>query len=609
MLLELAITDFAIIDELRIPFEPGLNVLTGETGAGKSIIIDALGAVLGERVGPDVVRTGARAARIEATFDLTAEAERTDLIAVLDELGVEPEDGLLILRREVASGGRSTARINGRAATAGMLSRLGALLVDIHGQSDHLSLLRSSEHLDVLDRFAGLVSQRAEYATLVREWRTVRDRINTIATGARDRAQRIDLLDYQISEIEFAALRPGEEEELDGERSVLANAERLMEDAATAHGLLTGESDDVDSGGSVAALPILRKASALLAEIATLDASMQPLSSRADEIVYLLEDIAAEARTYRDSIEANPSRLEAVEERLDLIKRLKRKYGATVEEIIAFGEQAARELESLTGGEVDLGSLHQQEQALLERIGTAATRLSRARGEAAACLSRATEAAIAELNMGRSRFAVSIAQTPDDDGAKHEAEDGSVRTVAFDESGVDRVEFLLAPNAGEALKPLARVASGGEMARLMLALKSILSAADATPTLVFDEVDVGVGGRSGQVVGEKLWGLSAGHQVMVITHLPQIAAFASAHFRIAKAERDGRIVSQVRQIADDDRVDELAAMLDGEPVTEASRANARQMLHRVENWIAEAPVHVVDGRLDTSQSVPSELPG
>jgi DNA repair protein RecN (Recombination protein N) len=588
MLLELAITDFAIIDELRIPFEPGLNVLTGETGAGKSIIIDALGAVLGERVGADVVRTGSKAARIEATFDVSSAMERPDLAGVMDDLGVEPEEGVLIFRREIAAGGRSTARINGRAATAGMLARLGGLLVDIHGQSDHLSLLRASEHLDVLDRFAGLVPERAAFAGLVREWREVRDRIEAITTGARERAQRIDLLDYQISEIEFAALRPGEDEELAAERDVLANAERLMQDAASAYALISGE-EAVETGPSAAALPVLRKASAQLAEIASIDQGMRPLAERTEELVYLLEDVAAEARTYRDGIEADPARLEAVEERLDLIKRLKRKYGATVEEIIAFGEQARRELQSLTGDEGDLESLHREEEALLERIGAAATKLSRARSDAAGCLSRATEAAIAELNMGRSRFDVSITRVPSVHGVRVEPDHGSTATVAFDETGVDRVEFLLAPNAGEALKPLARVASGGEMARLMLALKSILSSADATPTLVFDEVDVGVGGRSGQVVGEKLWGLSSDHQVLVITHLPQIAAFASAHFRIAKGERAGRTVSQVRQISDEDRIDELAAMLDGEPVTEASRANARQMLQRVERWIASVP--------------------
>jgi DNA repair protein RecN (Recombination protein N) len=598
MLLELAITDFAIIDELRIPFESGLNVLTGETGAGKSIIIDALGAVLGERVGPDVVRTGSKGARIEATFDLSAAPPRPDLGSALDELGVEPEDGVVILRREIAAGGRSTARINGGAATAGMLARLGAMLVDIHGQSDHLSLLRPSEHLDVLDRFADLGSERAAFAALVREWRAVRDRIEAVTSGARDRAQRIDLLDYQISEIEFAALRPGEEEELVAARDVLANAERLMEDAATAHGLLSGENEAAETGPSLAVLPVLRQARAKLAEIASIDPAMQPLSARTEEVLYLLEDIASETRGYRDEIEADPARLEAVEERLDLIKRLKRKYGATVEEIIAFGDQARLELESLTGGEADVEALQREAEGRLAQIGEAATRLSRVRADAAGCLSRATEAAIAELNMGRSRFDVSITQTPSAAGVRFEARDGSMQTVAFDETGVDRVEFLLAPNAGEALKPLARVASGGEMARLMLALKSILSAADATPTLVFDEVDVGVGGRSGQVVGEKLWGLSGDHQVLVITHLPQIAAFANAHFRIAKAERGGRAVSRVRQIADDERIDELAAMLDGEPVTDVSRANARQMLRRVETWIASAskPVAVAGSR-------------
>jgi DNA repair protein RecN (Recombination protein N) len=586
MLIELAITDFAIIDDLRIPFEPGLNALTGETGAGKSIIIDALGAVLGERVGPDVVRTGSKAARIEATFDVSSALQRREIGTVLNELGIDAEDGIVILRREIGAGGRTTARINGTAATAGMLGRLGELLVDIHGQSDHLSLLKASEHLDVLDRFANLAAERTEFAALVREWRVIRDRIETMTTGARDRAQRVDLLEYQIGEIEAAGLRAGEEEELAAERDVLANAERLMEDAATAYGLLSGESDAIETGPSSAALLVLRKASAQLAEIASIDAAMQPLSTRSEELVYLLEDIAAETRTYRDAIEADPARLEAVEERLDLIKRLKRKYGATVAEIIAFGDQAQRELESLTGGEVDLDSLHHEEEALLAQIGEAATRLSRARAEAAGCLSRATEAAIAELNMGRSRFDVSITQSSSAEGVRYEAPDGSVHSAAFDETGIDRVEFLLAPNSGEALKPLARVASGGEMARLMLALKSILSAADATPTLVFDEVDVGVGGRSGQVVGEKLWGLSNDHQVLVITHLPQIAAFANAHFRIAKGERGGRTVSQVRQIADDDRIDELAAMLDGEPVTEVSRANARQMVGRVKSWIA-----------------------
>jgi DNA repair protein RecN (Recombination protein N) len=586
MLLELTINDFAIIDHLRIPFEPGLNVLTGETGAGKSIIIDALGAVLGERIGPDVVRTGSRLARIEATFDVSGMLDRPDIATTLNELGVEPEDGVLILSREMTSSGRSTARINGRAATASMLARVGALLVDIHGQSDHLSLLRPAAHLDLLDRYAGVMHQRQQFAELVREWRRLREQITTIVTNARERAQRIDLLQFQIQEIQEARLRPGEEDELVAERTILANAERLASEAAEVYDLLAGSDEDFGGRLSAGALPALRKAGAQLSHAGSLDANLASLASRVEELVYLLEDIVAEVREYRDTIEADPVRLEAVEERLDLIKRLKRKYGSTVEEIIAFGEAAERELETLTGSETNLESLRDQERQLFEKLGALASELSRARRAAAERLSAQTEGAIAELNMGRARFEVAIRHEERADGLRLRGPDGREMTVAFDETGADRVEFLLAPNAGEALKPLARVASGGEMARLMLALKSILSAADETPTLVFDEIDVGVGGRSGQVVGEKLWGLTDRHQVLVITHLPQIAAFASAHFRITKAEADGRTVSRVRHITDEERIDELAAMLDGEPVTEASRANAREMLRRVEGWIA-----------------------
>lgn len=596
MLLELAINDFAIIDQLRIPFEPGLNVLTGETGAGKSIIIDALGAVLGERIGPDVVRTGSRLARIEATFDVSGIMHRPDVAAIFGELGIEPEDGVLILSREMTASGRSAARINGRSATAGMLSRVGALLVDIHGQSDHLSLLRPAAHLDLLDRFAGLTQERQRFAELVREWRQLREHITSIVTGARERAQRIDLLEFQVREIQEARLRPGEEEELLAERTVLVNAEKLASEAAEIYDLLAGSDEAGFPARAVSgALPALRKAGTQLAHAGSLDANLVPLASRVEELVYLLEDIAAEVREYRDTIEADPTRLEAVEERLDLIKRLKRKYGATVEEVIANGEAAEQELETLTGGEADLDSLREQECQLLEALGELASDLSRTRREAAGRLSTLTEEAIAELNMGRARFAVDIRQQERDDGLPLQGADGKITTVAFDETGADSIEFLLAPNAGEALKPLARVASGGEMARLMLALKSILSAADETPTLVFDEIDVGVGGRSGQVVGEKLWALADRHQVLVITHLPQIAAFASAHFRITKGEESGRTVSRVRQIADEERIDELAAMLDGEPVTEASRANAREMLRRVEAWIAESQAPALSG--------------
>lgn len=585
MLLELTISNFAIIRESRLEFEPGFNALTGETGAGKSILIDALGAVLGERVGSDVVRTGTRAARVDATFDVTELELREDFRALLEEVGAEPEDGILILSREIGANGRGSARINGRATTASTLGRIGAFLVDIHGQSDHLSLLRPTEQMDILDRFAGLMPLREQVAARVAELNDVRDRINNIERHARERAQRIDLLRFQAQEILAADLRPREEEELLAERRVLANAEQIAEDATLAYGYLHGDDDAFGAEPAPAALPALRQANDLLSGLTSLDPTVEPLANRLAEVLYLLEDIAAEVRDYRETIEADPMRLQMIEDRLDLLKSLKRKYGATIEEVIRTGEAAAAELAELEGDETNIDALREREARLSKEVGRLVADLSHRRQEAGERLSRAVERAIAELNMGRAQVGVLVEQTDDPRGVPFGG-DGSGRLVHVDRTGADRVTFMLAPNVGEAMKPLGRVASGGETARLMLALKSILSAADETPTLVFDEVDVGVGGRSGQVVGEKLWQLSTNHQVLVITHLPQIAAFAQTHFKIEKHEEDGRIVSRVNRLHEDERIDELAAMLDGYPVTPASRENARTMLERVEGWIA-----------------------
>lgn len=582
MLLELSIKDFAIIDELRVGFERGFNALTGETGAGKSIIIDALGAVLGERVGSDVVRSGAKAARVEATFDVSDALTHGALESTLAELGVEADDGILILGREVTATGRSSARVNGRASTAGTLARIGAVLVDIHGQSDHLTLLRPGEHLDILDRYAGVTEDRAKVSRLVKDLRELRSQIAAIATGARERAQRLDLLRFQVQEIEAAAPEPGEDDELLAERRVLVNAERLATAANAAFGLINGDDDAFGASGGVIAA--LRQAQGHLQEIASVDETMRDVSGRLDEVVILLQDVMSDVRSYRDEIEADPARLDVIEYRIEILKRLKRKYGATIADVITHGQDAARELDGLTGGEAGIEGLRERETEVLRSIEAVATRLSAARRDAGQQLSREVEATIAELNMGRSRFAVEIVQVDTDDGVPFSDESGTERRVAVDGTGVDRVQFLLAANAGESLKPLGRVASGGETARLMLALKSTLSRADATPTLVFDEVDVGVGGRSGQVVGEKLWMLADGHQVLVITHLPQIAAFADAHFQIAKAERDGRVVSQIDALEPDERIDELAAMLDGMPVTAAAQASAVEMLTRVTRW-------------------------
>lgn len=578
MLLELSIRDFAIIDDIRLELGPGFNALTGETGAGKSILIDALGAVLGERVSSDVVRTGAKQARVDATFDLVALQRRADVTRVLDDLGIPSDDEVLILSREIAATGRSQARINGTPQTASILSRIGTLLVDIHGQSDHLSLLRPRAQLDMLDRYAGVIEARHALADGVRGVRRLRQQIDEITRSGQERMQRVDLLRFQITEIEEAAPGSGEENELTRERARLIHAESLVRDAAAAYELLIGpEQPDAASAG---AQHSLRSAAAYLAEIASLDTGVQPLAERLNDVVFLLEDITVSIRDYQEQVELDPARLEEVEDRLDLLKGLQRKYGRTNDEVLAYAGDAAKELAGLTGEATDLNALRERERQQLEHLSVAARRLSEQRQFAGQRMATAVEEVIAELKMGSARIEVSIEQTEDPSGLP--VDDGGTRTVAFDETGIDQVAFLIAPNRGEALKPLARIASGGETARLMLAIKSILSEVDATPTLVFDEIDVGVGGRSGQIVGEKLADLSLGHQVLVITHLPQIAAFAGTHYRIKKVERDGRVVSQVDAIGEDERVDELAAMLDGVPISAAARNSAREMLDRVD---------------------------
>ncbi len=572
MLVELAITDFAIIDQLRLTFEPGLNGLTGETGAGKSIIIDALGAVLGERIGSDVVRTGARAARVEAIFAVDERPASDPLAVELVELGITLDDDSLILSREITAQGRSTARINGRAVPVSVLGRLGTQLVDIHGQSDHLSLLRSSAQLNALDRFAGLGGVRAEMAVRVRDLRAIRLQIASIESGSRDREQRVDLLSYQSEEIDGAGLVVGEDDVLVAERSVLANAEKIASDVERA--LLALEGLDEDGG-----LASLRKAQMAVAGVSDVDANAAGLSEQIGEVVILAQELATDLTRYASTIQANPERLRAIDDRIEVIRRLKRKYGATIEDVMAFQEQVQSELESLTGRDVDAASLKEDERRLASQASSTASRLSRGRFDASKRLGDAVAAGISELNMGRAEFAVAITCRPDPDGLEVDGD-----RVGIDETGIDRVEFMLAPNAGEALKPLAKVASGGETARLMLALTSVLASGDATPTLVFDEVDVGVGARSGQVVGEKLWGLTGHHQVLVITHLAQIAAFADTHFNITKAERAGRTVSNVDRLEGEERELEIAAMLDGLPVTPEAAANARQLVQRVETW-------------------------
>jgi DNA repair protein RecN (Recombination protein N) len=579
MLVELAIRNFAIIEAVQIPFGPGLNVLSGETGAGKSILIDALGAVLGDRVSTDMVRTGAASAAIDATFDLSCVSHRDGLTQVLAELEVDASDGLLILSREIHAGGRSSARLNGRPTTVSILAQVGSLLVDIHGQSEHLSLLKPAAQLQLLDRFAQTVPLREAFARKLDELRATQAALERSRSGARERMQRVDLLRYQIEEISRAGLQTEEEDELVAERARLANADRLAQDAAAAYAALAG-SDDLDIGGG--AIPAFRQSASLFEAIASVDPATKSVSDRIAELLYLAEDLATEVRTYRDSIDADPARLAVVEERLAEIRNLQRKYGSSVAEILDHARAAEEELEQLTGSEVDTETLAAREEELSREVGGLAAQLSTKRVAVAESLAADVELAIARLNMGNAEFAIALDQVEDPRGVPIPGRNGHEQRLLVDASGMDRVSFLIAPNPGEGLKPLSKIASGGETARLMLALKSILSEADQTPTLVFDEIDVGVGGRSGQVVGETLWSLTTNHQVVVITHLPQIAAFGDLHFQIAKSEREGRVVSTISALDASTRQQELAAMLDGTPVTESSLQSAAEMLERAD---------------------------
>lgn len=586
---ELNIANFAIIEQVRLRFGGGFNVLTGETGAGKSMIIDAVSGILGGRLGADCIRADAETARIEAVFvdegQDGAPGYDERLIALLDAYGVEAED-TLVVSREVQRAGRSVCRINGRAFPVSALQKIGQVLVDIHGQTEYLSLLRTAEHLELLDRYGGLLERRRELAACVERLRETRRQVEELVTNERELARRVDLLRFQADEIAAAKLVEGEEEDLAHERRMLDNAERLAQLAEQSCVLLR----DGPVGGA-AILDQLAEVSSNLLDLARLDPSLAEKAEACQSATYQLEELAHDLTSYREAIEYNPRRLEEVEERLALIAGLKRKYGSTIAEILAFEVEARRELESISHREEALQELHEEERQLVGEVGVLACALSLARHAAGEALAAGVEREVSDLNMAGTRFVVSITRVEDATGvpvlsleSTHAAArpGPDVPRYAFDATGVDRVEFLLAPNPGEPLRPLAKIASGGEMARLMLGLKSVLSAADPVATLIFDEIDVGVGGRSGQVVGQKLWTLAADHQVICVTHLPQTAAYGDHHLNIAKHIEGTRTSVRVSALDQADRVEEIALMLGSDSAT--ARQNATEMLERAEQW-------------------------
>ena len=578
MLTELRIADFAIIDNLELGLAPGLVVFTGETGAGKSIIIDAVDLLLGGRADAGLVRAGADVARVEGSFSLESEL-RAALEAILarEELLDEETDGALTLSRELRREGRSTCRLNGRLVNLALLKEIGQLLVDVHGQSEHLSLLRTREHVFMLDRFAELDAQRDNLAGVVRELNALRRELSELRRTEREMERRLDMLDFQIQEIEAARLKPGEDKALLEERIRLANSEKLASLAEEASQALSVGADELPS-----AADLLGQAARALNSLAKIDPSLAEQRDLAQSLSEQFKELARDIDDYREQIEFNPKRLNAVEERLELIRNLQRKYGASVEEVLAFGAQALAERDSLTHSGERLAELDAKEDKLLRRIGQLGAALSAARRAAGERLSRAIEAELADLRMDRAQFGVALRSEPDPAGAYVDGQ-----RVAFDSTGIDRVEFLVAPNPGEGLKPLAKIASGGETSRLMLALKGVLARADRTPSLIFDEIDQGIGGRVGSIVGQKLWTLAAAHQVLCITHLPQLAGFGDQHFKVEKHIHGERTLTTVRPLDEQERVEEMAQMLGG--TGEKTLESAEEILAAVRQVKAGAP--------------------
>lgn len=550
MLVELRIKNFAIIDQLELSFNEGLTIFTGETGAGKSIIIDAVETLLGGRADSTLIRSGMDSASVEGTFRLGKNIFN-DVVDILRREELELEDDYISLSRQFKREGRNTARINGHLVNLAIFKEIGDLLIDLHGQSEHLSLMRVQQHLELLDRFAEVDIEKNEYQDTYQDLVKLRKELGSLRASESDKEEKIELLKFQINEINAASLGPDEDIHLIEERTRLANAEQLSAHANTALEAIDNNDVEFDS-----ALDKLGVSVQVLGALSKIDQGQNELSDKVSGVFDDLSELALSIRAYLEQVEFNPVRLEEVEERLGLISNLKRKYGDSIVKIIESGEQAVLELENITHAREMIVELENKEVELLKILSEKAIVLSGKRHSAAERLNKLVEVELQDLRMEKAKFGVEFRKVEEEVGIHVDG-----KHYHFDVNGYEEIEFLVEPNPGEGLKPLVKIASGGETSRLMLALKNVLAKADNTPTLIFDEIDQGIGGRVGSVVGQKLWRLARGHQVLCITHLAQLAGYGKQHYKVSKKLENGRTVTDLEILKGEDRLMELAQML------------------------------------------------
>jgi DNA repair protein RecN (Recombination protein N) len=576
LLVELRVKNLGIIEDMNWRLGEGLNIITGETGAGKSLVIDAVELLLAGKADEDVIRHGAEQAQVEGVFNLPTGDKLTPLRELLAEKELAADEGTLVIDCQLRRQGPDVIRVNGHAVPKAFLRQLGSWLVDIHGQSQHLSLFDSKSHLDFLDGYAHTTEQRQEFTAQAKALSKVEQELKALEKDAQERARREELLRFQLEEISHAQLKEGEEHELERERDILASAERLKEISyQTYHAL----SEEDTSGRSSPALDRLNEAAQALKKLADMDPALKQQLDSLEATIDGLTDLSRAIRDYGDSLEYDSNRLEEIETRLELIRGLKRKYGQSVDDVLAYRVKAQKELDEVSGSAERIGQLKESAAAIKEEMGRLAQKLSGERTAAAARLMTEVKKELKDLDMSQVDFQVAISQEKAEDGIP--LPDG---LYAYNNEGIDSVEFMVATNPGEPLKPLSKIASTGELSRFTLALKGALSEADHIPVLIFDEIDIGIGGRSGEIIGRKLSGLARNHQVVCVTHLPQIAAFADAHFNVHKELSGDRTLSILQPLEDEASLKELAVMIGGSHYSQNALDNARELRQKAASW-------------------------